>query len=107
MVYKDYEIVSVRVECSVQFSASLRYIFVTLTSTEFIIFMYYVLTVHASSMYMYVVGSNPTWAALFSFSVKKELFKLYVVVLPCLCRSKSFHVYNVCCTSEMEEVLFL
>ena len=39
----------------------------------------------------YVVGSNPTRAALFSFSVKKELFRL--VVLPCLFlrRSRSFH----------------
>ena len=40
----------------------------------------------------YVVGSNPTRAALFSFSMEKELFRL--VVLPCfdLCRCKSFHV---------------
>ena len=30
----------------------------------------------------YVVDSNSAWAALFSFSVKKELFRL--VVLPCL-----------------------
>ena len=39
----------------------------------------------------YVMGLNPTRAA-FSFSVKKELFRL--VVLPCfyLRRSKSFHV---------------
>ena len=42
----------------------------------------------------YVVGSTPmcTRAAIFSFSMEKEMFML--VVLPCfdICRANSFHV---------------